>query len=198
MLSQQVTLTHDDIERIASALRHDLQAKLEQDPVSTSERIVFLSNSFRAIMAYRVTSCLHAKMEVTGNEAYLLAAYKLAEESASQTCIEINPAARIGRAFVIDHGINTLIGATSEIGDHCTILQNVVLGARRITYNKNGKRHPTIGNHVQISGGVRILGPVNIGNHVFIGPDCLILNDICENSKVRLVKSVMVVEGKKV
>jgi len=145
-------------------------------------------------MAYRISNCLHLKPHANGNESCQLVAYRISEESASQTSIEIHPGAQIGRSFVIDHGVNTLIGATSQIGDYCTILQNVVLGARKITYNREGKRHPTLGNYVQVSGGVRILGPVNIGDHVCIGPDCLILEDIPDHSRVKLVKSVMVVK----
>lgn len=194
MAEMHVAFTDEDMHLTASVLDSDLEAKMEQDPISTSQRLVFLSNSFRAIMAYRISNRLHLKMQANHHDSYQLIAYKMAEESASQTSIEIHPGAEIGRSFVIDHGVNTLIGATSQIGDGCTILQNVVLGARKITYNGEGKRHPTIGNQVQISGGVRILGPVKIGNYVCIGPDCLILEDIPDHSRVKLVKSVMVVK----
>lgn len=197
MAGSDVLLNEEDRYAIACKLVDDLKAKMEQDPVSTCERFVFMSNAFRAILAYRISSHLYIQKPPGKKEAYELVAYKMAEESASSTCIEIHPGARIGSSFVIDHGINTLIGATSEIGDCCTILQNVVLGARKITYNEQGKRHPSIGDHVQISGGVRILGPVKIGHRVFIGPDCLILEDIPDNAKVKLIKSVMVIREKK-
>jgi len=76
-----------------------------------------------------------------------LIAYKIAEESASQTSIEISSGAQIGRSFVIDQGTKHLIGATSQIGV-AYYLQNVVLGARKITYNGEGEKTSDIGNQV--------------------------------------------------
>lgn len=194
MQQVHVSMRTEEIYEIAHDLEYDLMAKLEQDPVSRSQEMVFCSNAFRAIMAYRIAACVHAKAALLKHDPYELVAYKISEDSAVATAIEISPAAKIGRHFVIDHGINTLIGATTEIGDNCTILQNVVLGARRITRNEGIKRHPTIGNHVQIASGVHILGPVKVGDHVLIGPGCQIIHDVPPHSKVKLMKTLQVVE----
>lgn len=192
MTQLNIVLKPDDLDRIAADLLLDVEAKMDQDPVSRSVSLVFCSNAFRAICTYRLANfiCLHEGSAPFRDRQ--LFAYKLTEETAARTAIEINPCARIGKAFVIDHGINTLIGATSEIGDNCTLLHNVLLGARKITNNKEGKRHPTIGNHVHIAGGVNILGPVTIGNHVMIGPGCTIVKDVPDNSQVKLKKSMLI------
>ena len=58
--------------------------------------------------------------------------------------------------------------------------------------NTKGKRHPTLGNHVSIAGGVRILGPIKIGNNTQIGPDCIIKANIEENSVVKKVTTLKI------
>ncbi len=189
-----IVLQPDDLIKIAGTLLLDLEARMKQDPVSTSVALVFCSNAFKAICVYRVANyiCSHHRHASDNN---LLFAYQISEETAARTSIEIHPSARIGHSFVIDHGIHTIIGATAEVGDHCTLLHNVLLGARRITNNKEGKRHPTLGNHVQVASGVSILGPVNIGNHVMIGPGCTISKDVPDNSFIKLKKSMLILNS---
>ena len=45
-----------------------------------------------------------------------------------KTGIEIHPGATIGKGLFIDHGSGVVIGETTEIGDYCTLYQNVTLG----------------------------------------------------------------------
>ncbi len=52
-----------------------------------------------------------------------------------------------------------VIGETAEIGDNCTIYQNVTLGG---TGKDHGKRHPTLGNDVMIGSGAKVLGPFRV------------------------------------
>ena len=44
------------------------------------------------------------------------------------TGIEIHPGAKIGKRFVIDHGMGIVIGETTEIGDDVLLYQGVTLG----------------------------------------------------------------------
>ena len=97
------------------------------------------------------------------------------------TGIEIHPAATIGRRLVIDHGTGVVIGATTEIGDDCLIYQGVTLGGTGIS---SGKRHPTLGNHVMVGSGAKILGPIHIGNHARVAANAVVLRDVPENSTV--------------
>lgn len=124
----------------------------------------------------------------------------LSEKAAKETGIEINPSAQIGKGFVIDHGMGvkigvendstTVIGETCVIGDNCTILNGVILGAKTIDSGETGKRHPTIGNNVTIAAGVRILGNITVGNNVSIAPYCIITSDIPDNTRVLLVNQI--------
>ena len=97
------------------------------------------------------------------------------------TGIEIHPGATIGRRFFIDHGMGVVIGETTEIGDDVLIYQGVTLGG---TGNEQGKRHPTIGNHVVIGTGAKVLGSIRIGNDVKIGAGSVVVHPVPDHSTV--------------
>jgi serine O-acetyltransferase len=97
------------------------------------------------------------------------------------TGVEIHPAAQIGRGFFIDHGMGVVIGETSEIGNYVTLFQGVTLGG---TGKERGKRHPTLGNHVVVGAGAKILGGIRIGDNVKIGANSVILKSVPANSTV--------------
>jgi serine O-acetyltransferase len=97
------------------------------------------------------------------------------------TGIEIHPGASIGRRFFIDHGMGVVIGETSEVGDDVLIYQGVTLGG---TGNEKGKRHPTIGNHVVIGTGAKVLGSITIGNNVKIGAGSVVVHPVPDYSTV--------------
>ncbi len=91
------------------------------------------------------------------------------------TGVEIHPAARIGKRLFIDHGMGVVIGATSVIGDDCTIYQNATLGG---TGKERNKRHPTLGNNVIVGAGAKVLGNITIGDDVKIGANSVVLKDV--------------------
>src|SRR5271167_2624707 len=89
------------------------------------------------------------------------------------TGIEIHPGASIGRRFFIDHGMGVVIGETTEIGDDVLIYQGVTLGGTSL---KKEKRHPTIEDHVMISAGASVIGPVTIGRGSRIGAGAVVVS----------------------
>ncbi|MBI2686362.1 MAG: serine O-acetyltransferase [Acidobacteria bacterium] len=97
------------------------------------------------------------------------------------TGIEIHPGATIGRRFFIDHGMGVVIGETSEIGDDVLLYQGVTLGG---TGKECGKRHPTLGNHVVVGTGAKVLGNIKIGDHARIGAGSVVIHAVPENSTV--------------
>ncbi len=88
------------------------------------------------------------------------------------TGIEIHPGAKLGRRFVIDHGMGVVIGETAEIGDDVYIYHQVTLGG---TSAAQGKRHPTIGNNVIIGAGAKVLGAILIGDGARIGANAVVV-----------------------
>jgi serine O-acetyltransferase len=85
----------------------------------------------------------------------------MSEDAHTWTGIDINPGARIGSHFFIDHGTGVVIGETCIIGDRVKLYHGVTLAAFS---NKAGrrdvgkKRHPTIEDDVTIYPNATILG----------------------------------------
>ena len=158
-----------------NALRRDLAAVFERDPAATGVLEVLLTYSgFHAIVLHRLAHSLW-RMGLT------LVPRMLSQFGRFLTGVEIHPAARIGPGFFIDHGTGVVIGETSEIGESVILFQGATLGG---TGKERGKRHPTVGNHVVIGAGAKILGPVSIGDHVKIGANSVVLRSVPSHSTV--------------
>src|SRR5699024_10208363 len=71
------------------------------------------------------------------------------------------------------------IGETSEIGDDVMLYHQVTLGG---TSMEQTKRHPTIGNHVLIGSGAKILGPVVVGDNSAVGANAVVVKDVAADS----------------
>lgn len=97
------------------------------------------------------------------------------------TGIEIHPGARMGKGVFIDHGMGVVIGETAIVGDYSLIYQGATLGG---TGKEKGKRHPTLGSHVVVGAGVKILGNISIGDRVRIGAGSVVLRDVPSNCTV--------------
>lgn len=158
-----------------SRIKEDLQAVFDRDPAATSTLEVVLTYAgFHALLAHRVAHRLH-------RWGVPVLPRVISQFARWLTGIEIHPAAVIGRGFFIDHGMGVVIGETAEIGDHVTLFQGVTLGG---TGKEHGKRHPTIGNHVVIGAGAKILGAIRIGDHVKIGANSVVLKSVPPHSTV--------------
>ncbi len=194
--SDSLTLTNNKIsidnnfknhifENIYDFIIEDLLAFSEKDPAcgGDAEYILHSYLSFKAVVYYRISNYIYNMKYLDMDNIKRLSRY-ISEKGKVETGIEIHPKAKIGKRFIIDHGIGTVIGETTEIGDDCYILQSIVLGAQGIAANINKKRHPTIGNNVEIGAFSRILGPINIGNNVVISPNAVVTSDIPSYSKV--------------
>ena len=160
---------------------NDLNAILARDPATNSKiEAIFCSSGFHSICFYRLSHALWQKK-------WHLCARILSQLGRFLTGIEIHPAAKIGKGFMIDHGMGVVIGETSEIGDNVTMYHDVTLGGTTV-FDKNGKictkRHPTIGNNVIIGSGAQILGPIKIGNNCKVGSNAIVIKSVPANTTV--------------
>jgi serine O-acetyltransferase len=156
-------------------IKDDLVAAQERDPAATSKLEVILTYAgFHAMLAYRIAHRFH-------KWGLPIIPRVISQFARWLTGIEIHPAAKIGRGFFIDHGMGVVIGETTEIGDHVTLFQGVTLGG---TGKERGKRHPTLGNHVVVGAGAKILGGIKIGDNVKIGANSVVLKSVPPNSTV--------------
>ncbi len=158
-----------------SLIKQDLQAVFDRDPAATSKLEVILTYAgFHALLAYRVSHWLKVR------DVPILPRV-LSQLARWLTGVEIHPSAKIGTGFFIDHGMGVVVGETAEIGDYVTLFQGVTLGG---TGKERGKRHPTVGNHVVVGAGAKILGGITIGDNVKIGANSVVLKNVAANSTV--------------
>ena len=163
--------------RVAAEIRRDVAAAHTRDPAArgvSSFEILATWPGVQALLAHRVA---HALQE-TGAPVLPRAIAALAR---TVTGIEIHPAARIGPALFIDHGMGVVIGETAEIGANVTMYQGVTLGG---TGFATGKRHPTVQDNVTIGSGAKLLGPITVGHGSKIGANTVVIHDVPPNSTV--------------
>jgi serine O-acetyltransferase len=85
---------------------------------------------------------------------------------------EIPLNSKISGGLLIPHPNGIVIHPDALIGPNCIIFQQVTLGTR------NDLLPPTIGAHVEIGAGAKILGSVNIGNFAKIGANAVVITNI--------------------
>ena len=154
-------------------IKETIEVAREKDPAAKGAiNILVNTPGIHAIMFHRVAHSLY-------NRKYFFTARLISQISRFLTGIEIHPGAQIGRRFFIDHGMGIVIGETAEIGDDVMLFHQVTLGG---TGKDKGKRHPTVENNVIISAGVKVLGPIVIGENSKIGANAVVLHDIPKNA----------------
>jgi serine O-acetyltransferase len=153
----------------------DIGAAKTKDPAARSTvEIVLTYPGFQARTLHRLAHTLHrAGVPVVPR---LVAGF-----SRFITGIEIHPGAVIGEGLFIDHGMGVVIGETAIIGDFCHLTQGVTLGG---TSNRREKRHPTLGNHVTVGAGAKIIGAVTVGDHATIGAGSVVVTNVPEYATV--------------
>ena len=156
-------------------VREQIDTIFREDPAAKSVlEIFFCYPGFHAILLHRLAHKLYR-----GGVPFL--PRFISQVSRFFTGIEIHPGATIGRRFFIDHGMGVVIGETAEVGDDVLLYQGVTLGG---TGNEKGKRHPTLGNHVVVGTGAKVLGNIRIGDDVKIGAGSVVVHPVPDNSTV--------------
>jgi serine O-acetyltransferase len=160
-------------------LRDEIDATLARDPAARSRlEVVLCYPGFQALLYYRLGHWLWRR-------GWRLAGRFVSHLGRIATGIEIHPGARIGRRLFIDHGMSVVIGETAEIGDDCTLYDGVTLGGTRPSKDQQSqKRHPTIGNHVIIGAGAKVLGPFKVGDCARVGAAAVVLKEVPDNATV--------------
>ena len=150
-----------------------LRAYLVRDPAARSRLEVFLLYpGVAAVLYHRLAHRLYRK------DLKFLARF-VSQWSRFWTGIEIHPGAKIGHRLVIDHGSGIVIGETAEIGNDVLLYQGCTLGG---TGKERGKRHPTLGDHVMIGSGAKVLGPITVGSYSRVAAGAVVLADVPEDS----------------
>ena len=169
-------------------IKEDINNVFAKDPAARSTLEVILCYSgLHAIWGHRINHFLwthHLK----------LPARFFSNITRFFTGIEIHPGVKIGRRFFIDHGAGIVIGETSEIGDDVLLYQGVVLGG---TTKEKMKRHPTLGNGVEMGAGSIALGPITIGDGARVGASSVVIRSVPPGVTVVGIPGRVVTKGER-
>jgi serine O-acetyltransferase len=150
-------------------LREDIQTVFNKDPAARSVlEVLTCYPGLHALWLHRLAHWLwRHKLRLIGRF--------LSHVNRFLTQIEIHPGAVIGHRFFIDHGAGVLIGETAEIGDDVLMYSGVVLGGTTL---EKKKRHPTLGNGVEMGTGSIALGPISIGDGARVGASSVVIKSV--------------------
>jgi serine O-acetyltransferase len=160
---------------LLQSIKRDIDAALERDPAARNAvEVVLAYPGFHAREAHRLAHAMYRRRVPVVPRL-------ISHLSRLVTGIEIHPGAQIGEGLFIDHGMGVVIGETAVIGDNCHIVQGVTLGG---TSTRHEKRHPTLGNNVQVGAGAKLIGAITVGNHVRIGAGSVVLTNVPDYATV--------------
>ena len=178
---------------IYSKLRLDAEAIYRFDPAAASvQEVIHAYPGFYAISVYRISHQLV-------RQGVPVLPRIISEYAHGKTGIDINPGAKIGDSFFIDHGTGVVIGETTDIGNNVKIYQGVTLGALQVEKSlASTKRHPTIEDNVIIYAGSTVLGGKTIiGRDSVIGGNVWLTESVPPNSVVYHKSEVKIRTGTK-
>ncbi len=153
---------------VLATLRYRSEPDDLSSRLATIRTIIALSwttDAFFAQLMYRLKATLQAR----GVPLLPRLAHRLAMMSA-QVCIGDPVVVQPG--LYLPHGQVVIDGITS-IGENVVIAPWTTIGL--LSGNFTG---PTVGAHVHIGTGARLIGPITIGDHVQVGANAVVLDDI--------------------
>ncbi len=168
---------------LCEIFRADLQAVFDRDPACTRyiEPLLYFKG-FHALVTHRFAH----ELWKAGRKDFAL---YLQSQSSRIFAVDINPATRIGRGLMLDHGTGIVIGETAVIGDNVSILQDVTLGGNG---KETGDRHPKIGDNVLLAAGAKVLGNIRVGDCSKVAAGSVVLQDVPNNKTVAGVPAKIV------
>jgi serine O-acetyltransferase len=160
---------------LIGSIRRDIKAIYDNDPAAVSTiEIILAYPGFHARELHRIAHRLYLwRVPVLPR--------LVSHCNRCLTGIEIHPGAKIGEGFFVDHGMGVVIGETAEVGDNCVLYQGVTLGG---TSMQRIKRHPTLGNNVEVGAHAQIIGAITIGDNTKVGSGSVVVNSAPANATV--------------
>lgn len=95
--------------------------------------------------------------------------------------VEIPFRTEIGPGLYIGHYHGIVIHHKSVIGKNCNLMQGITIGS---TFRGEKKGVPVIGDNAFIGSGAKVVGNITVGNHVAVGANCVVLDDVPDNGVV--------------
>ncbi|MCF7924949.1 MAG: serine O-acetyltransferase [Candidatus Izimaplasma sp.] len=166
----------------------DIKTLKRKDPAARHTLEILLSHGgLHAVWYYRIAHVLwKLKLKTMARMMSNFARFL--------TGVEIHPAAKIGKNFIIDHGSGVVIGETAVVGSNVLIYHQVTLGGTG--NDSDHKRHPSICDDVMIAAGAKILGNIRVGIGAKIGANSVVLKDVPPYATA-VGMPARIIEGKK-
>ncbi len=115
-----------------------------------------------------------------GKAWYRIRYYRITEKHGASLPL----AAQFADLPIFPHGIHGVLVATdAKIGSGCVIYHQVTIGSNTLP-DSRGAGAPTIGDHVYIGCGAKIIGGVTVGDNARIGANCVVTRDVPANATV--------------
>lgn len=160
---------------IAEAAAADINHLEEVNPACPDHLTAFLTfRGIQAVQAYRIAHALW-------NEGDVQSAVLVQNWAANTWSIDIHPAARLGTALFVDHGIGLVIGQTAVVEDGVSLWHGVTLGS---TLSEVGDRHPKIRRGALICAGATVLGNIEVGANAIVAANAVVLKPVAAGTVV--------------
>lgn len=171
---------------IHDAIAADILAVADRDPACTKliQPLLYFKG-FHAIQTHRMAHALWH-----GGRRDLALYIQSRSSAAFQT--DIHPAVPFGKGIFLDHATGLVVGATAEIGDDVSLLQDVTLGG---TGKELGDRHPKIRHGVLIGAGAKVLGNIEVGHCSRVAAGSVVLQPVPPKTTVAGVPARVVGEA---
>ncbi|KPW34617.1 Serine acetyltransferase [Pseudomonas coronafaciens pv. atropurpurea] len=160
---------------IAEAAAADINHLEIVNPACPDHLTAFLT--FRGIQAVQVYRIAHALW----TEGDVQSAVLVQNWAANTWSIDIHPAARLGTALFVDHGIGLVIGETAVVEDEVSLWHGVTLGS---TLAEAGDRHPKIRRGALICAGATVLGNIEVGANAIVAANSVVLKPVAAGTVV--------------
>lgn len=160
---------------IAEAAAADINHLHTVNPACPDHLTAFLTfRGIQAVQAYRIAHALWTEGDVQS-------AVLVQNWAANTWSIDIHPAARLGKALFVDHGIGLVIGETAVVEDQVSLWHGVTLGS---TLSEAGDRHPKIRRGALICAGATVLGNIEVGANAIVAANSVVLKPVAAGTVV--------------
>ncbi len=162
----KVITENPEIGRNAAA---DLEKLAAVNPACPNILCGFMSfRGFLGLQLYRIT-------HVLWNSGQQQLAAMLQNWGALKFNMDIHPAAQIGKAVFLDHGMGIVVGSTAVIEDGVNMWHGVTLGS---TLTQSGDRHPKIRRNATVCANATILGNIEVGEGAIVAAGSVVLKSV--------------------
>ena len=134
---------------------------------------------FMSFPGYRYTFLVRTCRYLRGGGALAMPLYALARLLLNHytyrfgICIQVMT--DIGAGLYIGHFGGIVLNGAAKIGKNCNINHGVTIGE---AFGGKFPGCPTIGSHVYLGPGAKVIGGITIGDHVAVGANCVVTKPV--------------------